>query len=314
MEGLKASLCAGAKDLQACWGRCPQHSGNKWGHPFHTVFQAAGDIEYFRRHDHGEDPLGRKRTPFMNVNHLTALQRLWPLEILSHEDWPAKALGTGQLQHLRSLHLENGMPGCKLPSQLTSLQLLAHQDQEDGGSRGWGRQVIVLPLCLHEAVKSCTGSLKHVALHLPVPGNIEPSRLERVPCTQHVTSLHLQSWDDLQTIEAVMPSSTWCAGYFSQLRIISIPLRHTNHTCLEPQWDFSSCTSLVDFSLELCLYVQRMVEGIVNLTSEQFQLHALDKGSVAGKCVLNCSSWMLQHANVTYNMEDCPGPIVSQVS
>ena len=73
--------------------------------------------------------------------------------------------------------------------------------------------------------------------------------------------------------------------------------------------DFSSCTSLVTFSLELCLYGQWMLEGIVNLTSEQFQLHALDKGSVAGNCILNCSSWMLQHANVTYNMEDCPGRV-----
>ena len=185
--------------------------------PFILSFRQLETLRlYFPRHDHGGDPLDRKRTSFINVNHLTALQRLWHLEILSHEDWPAKALGIGQLQHLRSLHLENVMPDCKLPSQLTSLQLLAHQDQEDRDSRCWGRQVIFLPLCLHEAVKSCTSSLMHVALHLPVLGNIDPSHLESVPCIQHNTSLHLQLWDDLQTIEAVMPSSTWCAGYFSQ--------------------------------------------------------------------------------------------------
>ena len=211
----------------------------------------------------------------VNFAPLTPLPHLHSLSVNSGVGRTVQAVQLRQLLSLRALSLTNVMSSL-LPPSLSALGLQASPE-------------VLIPASAQESFVVYGGSLQMLRVHMPLFGN-DPRSLRRVPSLQPVVELQLQFHFREPT------RSRWCPG-LPCLQILHIyHLYPCNY--LRPSWDLCTCTSLAELHLHIHASSKLCLRGIVRAQVVTVDLQGIASGQE--RCSLDCGSWSLVRAEVTY--------------
>ena len=213
----------------------------------------------------------------VDVAPLEPLPHLHSLSVNSSVGRAVHAEQLRQLLPLRALSLNNVVASL-LPPSLSALSLQASPE-------------VLLPANAGAPLVVYSGSLHMLWVHMPLFGN-DPRSLRKNTSLQHVVELHLHFhfWEPTR--------SRWCPG-LSCLQVLHI---YHLHPCnyLRPSWDLCTCTSLAELHLHIHASSELCLRGIVNVRAQVVTMDLQSIASGQERCSLDCGSWSLAQAEVTY--------------
>ena len=217
--------------------------------------------------------------PWIDLAPLSSLQQLRQLSVHTSSYQPLPFGHLEYLTQLKSMSLDNVVPLPGLPPNITQLSLGAARSITEG-----------LPEAASNSLRCFEGKLSVVSLHMSTLAN-NPAKLRHIPSIKDAAEVRLEFASYVETV------SKWCPYHFTQLAVLHLNIQ-TAAFPFVPQWDLSTC-NLQQFCLTVtCSCRVPDLRGLVHVFADDLQLHFTKVYSKLQRCLLNCLSWKIQHADL----------------